>query len=54
MPKDERGDFVYKGLEGILKNVIEKGGTNIICNYLGGVEVLIHHTFLKTPAPSRK
>ena len=57
IPKDGRGDLVYKGLEVeegggcILKTVIAKGGTIFICNYLGGVEVLIHHTFLKTPAP---
>ena len=27
-----------------------QGGTIFICNYFGG-EVLIHHTFLTTPAP---
>ena len=28
-----------------------RGGTIFICNYFVGGKVLIHHTFLKTPAP---
>ena len=63
MPKDERRDLVWKGLEGggcILKSVIAKwggGGTIFICYYFlcvwggGRGKVLIHHTFLKTPDP---
>ena len=35
----------------ILKIVIARGGTIFTCNYFGGAKVLIHHTFLKTPAP---
>ena len=48
------------GLEGLeseggectLKIFITKGGIIFISNYFGvGGKVLIHHTFLKTPAP---
>ena len=49
-----RGWRVGGGGRCILKTVIAKewgGGTIFICNYFVGGKVLIHHTFLKTPAP---